>query len=121
MSSYRDLDIYKLSFELSIKAHRLSLRLLNFELYEQGSQIRRFSKSVKDQIVEGYGRRRYKADFIKFLVYSQASNDECTGQIETIIEIYPEISEWKKLLPEYDILGKKINKYIQYVEKNWKS
>ena len=121
MSNYRDLDIYKLSFELSIRVHKLSLKLPKFELYEQGSQVRRSSKSIKDQILEGYGRRRYKADFIKFLVYSQASNDECTGQIETIIELYPEIREWKELLPEFDILGKKINKYIQYVEKNWKS
>ncbi|MGZ8524842.1 MAG: hypothetical protein ACXWV2_07340 [Chitinophagaceae bacterium] len=27
-------------------------------------------------IVEGYGRRKYKADFIKYLVYSQAGCDE---------------------------------------------
>ena len=100
MSSYRDLDIYKLAFQLSLEVHRLSLKLPKFELYEQGSQVRRSSKSVKDQIVEGYGRRRYKADFIKFLVYAQASNDECTGQIETIIELYPDQSGWVHLLEE---------------------
>ncbi len=70
MSNFRDLDIFKLAFKLSIKVHKLSLLLPKFELYEQGSQIRRSSKSIKDNVVEGYGRRRYKADFIKFLVYA---------------------------------------------------
>ena len=121
MGSYKDLDIYKLAFDLSSRIHRNSLKLPKYELYEQGSQIRRSSKSVKDQIVEGYGRRRYKADFIKFLVYAQASNDECLGQIETIIEIYPEKEGWNELHADCDILGKKINKFIQYVENNWKS
>ena len=121
MGSYKDLDIYKIAFELSIKVHKLSLELPKFELYEQGSQVRRSSKSVKDQIAEGYGRRRYKADFIKFLFYAQASNDECCGQIETIIALYPKNEGWKELYEEYNILGKKINNFIQYVESNWKS
>jgi four helix bundle protein len=121
MSSYKDLDIYKIAFKLSINVHKLSLQLPSFELYEQGSQIRRSSKSIKDQIAEGYGRRKYKADFIKFLIYAQASNDECLNQIATIQEIYPEKNGWKELLIEYEILGKKINKFIQYVGNNWKS
>lgn len=120
MSSYRDLDIYKIAFRLALDVHKLSLQLPKFEIYEQGSQVRRSSKSVKDQIVEGYGRKRYKADFIKFLTYAQGSNDECTSQIETILELYPQFPEWKPLLSEYDQLGKKINKFIQYVESNWK-
>jgi four helix bundle protein len=50
MNSYRDLEIYKTAFELVKKVHFASLKLPQFELYEQGSQIRRSSKSVKDQI-----------------------------------------------------------------------
>ncbi|UGU17392.1 four helix bundle protein [Sinomicrobium kalidii] len=70
-TSYRDLDIYKISFELFIKAHRLSLRLPKYELFELGSQLRRSSDSVNSNIVEGYGRKKYKNDFVKFLTYSQ--------------------------------------------------
>ena len=121
MSSYKELDIYKTAFELSLKVHKQSLNLPPFELYEQGSQIRRSSKSIKDQIAEGYGRRNYKADFIKFLVYAQASNDECSNQIATIISLYPEKEGWNELKEEYEILGMKINKFIQYVENNWKT
>jgi len=41
--------------------------LPKFEMYEEGSQIRRSAKSVAANIVEGYGRRRYKQEFIRFL------------------------------------------------------
>jgi len=121
MSGYRDLEIYKVAYSLAIQIHRLSLELPKYELYEQGSQIRRSSKSVKDQISEGYGRGRYKADFIRFLVYAQASCDECTGQIQMIKELYPKNKGWDELFESYLVLGKRINKYIQYVETSWKS
>ena len=67
MSGYRDLKIYQKAYELAKKVHIASLKLPKFELYEKGSQVRRSSKSIKDTIAEGYGRRRYHADYIKFL------------------------------------------------------
>jgi four helix bundle protein len=121
MSGYRDLEIYRLAFDLAAKVHRATFLLPKFELYEQGSQIRRSTKSVKDQIAEGYGRRRYKADFIKFLVYSHASCDEALSQLEMIIILYPELTDFISLSGEYDILGRKINSYIDYVDNNWRT
>lgn len=119
MSSYRDLEIYKLALSYSISVHHESLKFPKFELYEQGSQVRRSSKSVKDNIIEGYGRRRYKQDYIKFLTYSHASLLECLGQLETIDLIY-DIEAVKSLAIKYDRLGGKIYNYIKYAEKNWK-
>jgi len=119
MSGYKELDIYRLGFDLSIKVHHASLRLPKFELFEQGSQIRKASKSVKDTISEGYGRRRYKQEYIKYLVYSQASCDETTNHLETLVILYPEIPDFAGLIEEYNILGRKINNYISWVEANW--
>ena len=121
MSSYKDLEIYKLAYELSIRVHRESLKLPAFELYEQGGQIRRSSKSIKDTIVEGFGRRKYKAEYIKFLTYSIASCDETTNHLITIIDLYPNLSGFNELQPEYEKLGKMINNYLQYVELHWNS
>ena len=121
MAGYKELEIYNEAFRLACEVHKASLLLPQYELYEQGSQIRRSSKSIKDQIAEGYGRRRYKSDFIKFLVYVQASCDETISQLEMIRELYFECFDWDKLVKQYTILGKKINNYIQYVEKNWRS
>ncbi|MCO6499750.1 MAG: four helix bundle protein [Vicingus serpentipes] len=120
MKSYRDLEIYQEAYQLAIEVHHMSLTLPNHELYEQGSQVRRSSKSVKDNIVEGYGRKKYKNDFTRFLVYAQASCDETISQISMINDLYFPENPLIKLMSDYDILGKKINKFIQYVEEKWK-
>src|SRR3982751_4396607 len=86
MKSYKDLEIYKGSKKLAIEIHKISLSLPKFELYEEGSQIRRSSKAVASAIVEGYGRRRYKADFIKFLVYAQSECDETILRLQFLFE-----------------------------------
>jgi four helix bundle protein len=121
MSSYKDLEIYRLAYDISIRTHKASLKLPQFELYEQGSQIRRSTKSIKDTIVEGYGRRRYKAEFIRYLIFSQASCDEATNQAFTIIALYPSISEFVSIEIDLNVLGKKINNFIGYVESDWKT
>lgn len=61
-------------------------KLPKFERFEEGGQIRRSVKSVKSTIVEGYGRRRYKQEFIRFLIYAIASNDETIDHLETLFE-----------------------------------
>ncbi len=120
--SYKDLDIYSLALELFFVVHPLSLKLPKHELYELGSQIRRSADSVVTNIVEGYGRRRYKAEYIRFLVFSHASTDETILHISIIKQLYPQFSEeYCYLETNYNILGAKINKYIDYVIKNWKS
>jgi four helix bundle protein len=119
MNSYRDLEIWKLSRELAVEIHRMSLRdLPKFELYEEGSQIRRSSKSIRHNIVEGYGRRRYKQEFIKFLVYAQASCDETNDSLEGLHKTGSLIDEtlFKNLHALCDQLGRKLNKFIQAVE-----
>jgi four helix bundle protein len=86
MKSYRDLDIYNDSKKFAVEIHKMSLALPKFELYEEGSQIRRSSKSVTATIVEGYGRKRYKADFIRFLVYAQSECDETIVHLDFLFE-----------------------------------
>jgi four helix bundle protein len=120
MSSYKDLEIYKIAYELAIRVHKASLKLPHFELYEQGGQIRRSSKSIRDTITEGYGRRRYKAEFIKYLIYAQASCDEATNQAAGIIDLYPALIEFIEIQHDLDSLGKKINSFISYVESSWR-
>ena len=99
----------------------MSVTLPKYELYEQGSQVRRSSKRVKDAIAEGYGRRRYRDDYIKFLVYAHSSCDEVISQLSMIQDIHFNDNQLAELLAEYHGLGGKINNYIQYVEKNWRS
>jgi len=120
MKSYLDLEIYQLAYNLAIEVHEMTLTLPKYELYEQGSQVRRSSKSIKDTIAEGYGRKRYKSDFIKFLVYAHASSDETISQLNMISDIHFSEKPLNEMISKYDKIGKKINKFIQYVENNWK-
>jgi four helix bundle protein len=121
MKSYKDLEIYLESKRLAIEVHKLALTLPKFELYEEGSQIRRSSKSITSMIVEGYGRRRYKADFIKYLVFSHAECDETIVHLDFLFETQSVKNEthYNTLKSDYEILSKKINNYIKWVEDNW--
>jgi four helix bundle protein len=121
MKSYRELDIYNDSKRFAIEVHKMSLKLPKFELYEEGSQVRRSSKSVTVIIVEGYGRKRYKAEFIKYLIYSQAECDETIVHLDFLFETgsLPDKTKYEDLRSKYDLLSKRINKFIQWVEENW--
>ena len=66
LKSYKDLDIYNLSMRLFIELHPTTLKHPKYKLYELVSQLRRSSDSVVSNIVEVYGTRRYKGDFIRF-------------------------------------------------------
>ena len=87
MTSYEDMDVYKLAKKMAVEVHLMTLRELpKFENYEQGSQIRRSSKSVVANFVEGYGRRHYTAEYIRFLTYALASCDETKAHLELLHE-----------------------------------
>jgi four helix bundle protein len=106
---------------LAVKIHRFTLKLTKYEQYEEGAQLRKSSKGITSCIVEGYGRRKYEADFIRFLIYSHASCDETIVHLNFLNDTHNRFNEEINFfLEKYDKLGRKINKYIQYVEKEWK-
>jgi four helix bundle protein len=122
MKSYKELDIYQISIDLFFKTHMLSLKLPKYELYELGSQLRRSADSINSNIVEGYGRRTYKKDFIKFLIYAHASCLETINHLIKIERIYGELElEINQLIQDYDELNAKIYKFIEYVKYNWRT
>ncbi len=117
--SYKKLEIWQLAREVEIEIHKMSLTLPKFEMYEEGSQIRRSSKSVKSNLVEGYGRRNYKNEYIRFITFALASNDETIDHLETLYETESLTDEkiFKQIDSILQILGKKINKFLQSVQK----
>lgn len=119
--SYKNQEIWNLSREIVNEIHKMSLNELpKFEMYEEGSQIRRSSKPVKSNIVEGYGRRRYKQEYIRFLVFSLSSNDETIDHLETLFETGSLSNKelYESLHSKLIVLGKKINNFLQAVERS---
>lgn len=120
MQGYKDLEIYKLSHKLAIEIHKMTLKELpSFEIYEEGSQIRRSAKSIPSNIVEGFGRKKYQQEYLRFLIIAHASCNETIEHLEILHETdslkNKEIFEY--LFNEYDVLGRKLNKFIQAVKK----
>jgi len=119
--SYKDLEIYQIAHQLGIEIHNFTFLFPKFELYETGSQLRRSSKSISANIVEGYGRRRYKAEFIRFLIYAHSSCNETIEWITYIKDCHERLKDKsKEILADLDKLGRKINGFISAVEKKHK-
>ncbi len=52
--SYKNLEIWQLAREVALDIHKMSLEQLpKLEQFETGQQIRRSSKSIRSNIVEG--------------------------------------------------------------------
>jgi four helix bundle protein len=118
--SYRDLEIWKLARQAAISVYQMTPQNLpKFEMYEEATQIRRSVKSISANIVEGYGRRRYKQEFIRFLVSVHASCDETIDHLEMLFETGSLTDEriYRYLSAQLDLLGRRLNVFIDGVER----
>lgn len=117
--SYKDLEVYTLGKALAIKVHKLTIEELpKFEIYEEGSQIRRSSKSIVANLVEGFGRRKYLNEFIRFITYAIASCDETKVHLEMLYETESIPKEdFESLCQRYEELGAKLYNFREAVTK----
>jgi four helix bundle protein len=118
---YKKLEIWQLARDISVEVHNMSVICLpKHEMYETGCQIRRSSKSVRSLIVEGYGRRYYKQEFVRYLIYALASNGETLDHLETLYETNSLQDEilCNKLHEKIDLLGKKLYVFTNSVKKD---
>lgn len=111
--SYKDLEIYKGSYKLSLYIYKITNKYPKDELYGITSQLRRAAVSVPLNIAEGYGRLS-EDDFKRFLKISLGSSNETCTLIEISKDLgYINYQEYNSLIKQYDILGRKIYKFIE--------
>jgi len=117
MEEYKRLEVYQLAHQLAVEIHAVSLRLPKYELYEQGSQIRRSSKAVAVNIVEGFGRRHYQQEYVRFLVFAHASCEETIEHLDLLFDTksISDKEEFDHLRSDLDTLARKLNKLIQAI------
>ena len=117
--SYQKLQIWQLARELTTEVHNMTLKLPKFEQFEEAQQIRRAIKSVRSNIVEGYDRRFYKKEYIKFIIYALASNDETIDHLDILFETQSLSDEkyYNELRIKLETPGRKINNFLQAVER----
>lgn len=117
---HEDLEVYRLAHEFGLRVHALSLKLPRHELYEEGSQVRRSSKSVGAQIVEGHALRRYKSEYLRYLWRAYASAEETIEHLLKLTDTGSAGSmtdQCQELLDQYSTLCRKLYNYISAVER----
>jgi|WetSurMetagenome_2_1015567.scaffolds.fasta_scaffold325548_2 four helix bundle protein len=114
---YKKLEIYRLAHELAVTVHAMSMTLPKHEMYEQGSQIRRSSKSVAAQIVEGFCLRRHKNEFLLYLHRAYASAEESVEHLDLLFETgsLTDRKVFDDLRGRYESLCAMMFKFIQTV------
>lgn len=116
--SYKDLEIFQIANALSICVHKMTLeKLPKFEMFEEGSQIRRSSKSIKMNIVEGFGKKHYRAEYIKHLTYGLSECDETKEHLNTLFETgsLTDKNQYEDLYAKYEKLGRMIYRFREAV------
>lgn len=74
--SAKDLDVYRLAYDLSMDLFRLSNDWPDVEKYSLIGQIRRSSRSVCANLREAWAKRRYEAHFVSKLTDCDGENSE---------------------------------------------
>jgi four helix bundle protein len=74
---FERLEVFQRAYRLSIEVHRLSLTFPDIEQRALADQIRRASKSICANLVEGFAKQPHsKAEFRRFIVMALGSADE---------------------------------------------
>ena len=116
--SFRDLEVYRESYELMIIIHQEIIKLPIYEKHDLIPQMRRASKSIPANIAEGWAKRNHEKEFKRHLDSSLGSANEMEVHIETA----KDLKYWDKefceiLVDKYQKLGGKLNN----LRRNWKT
>ena len=78
IASFRDLDVFRLAYGLSLEVHQASLGFPKIEQFGGiADQMRRSTKSICALVAEGSGRQRgSKAEFRRYVIMALGSADE---------------------------------------------
>lgn len=116
--SFKDLEVYKESYELAIIVNKNVNKLPLFEKHDLGSQLRRASKSAPANIAEGWAKRRFEK---QFKIHLDTSIGSC-NEMEVHISMARDLRFWEgdfceDLLKRYLLLGGRLTN----LRNNWKT
>jgi four helix bundle protein len=113
--TFEDIEVYKTAPEFRKAMYAVSRCLPDSEKYERGSQIRRASLSLTNNMAEGHGRFHYPEQ-IRFFLHSRGSLEELVDGLNVCPDknYLPahEAAKFKELAREVLIL---INAYSRYL------
>lgn len=118
IKSFKDLEVYKESYDLAITVNKLCTKLPIYEKNDLGSQLRRCSKSPPANIAEGWAKRRFEKEFKVYLDKALGSANEMEVHLNMAKDLgYLERNTCDDLITRYIALGGKLTN----LRNNWKS
>jgi four helix bundle protein len=118
ISSFKDLRVYQLAFELQQEIFETSKRFPAEERYSLTDQIRRSSRSIGANISEAWQKRRYAAHFVSKLSDADGEQAESQHWLDTATACnYVSEKEQKILLEKCTRIGQMLGTMMAKPEK----
>jgi four helix bundle protein len=106
VKGYTDLLVYQQSYRLALQVSKLTKRFPRAEQFELGRQLRRCSRSVAANVVEGWTKRNSAAEFKRHLVIAAGEAAECGFWLGLAVdEGFVSNDEAEPLVTDYGKLG----------------
>lgn len=112
IKSFRDLIVYKDSYDLCITVMKEIIPLLpETERYDLKDQLSRSSKAIPRLVAEGYAKKHQYHGFQKYLDDANAESNETIVSLEQAKDIYNIKAELcRELIDRYDKLSRQLYK-----------
>jgi four helix bundle protein len=112
ISDGKGLKVYKMAYELATDLHRASLEFPKYEQYSLADQMRRASRSICANLVEGFDRQKYsKPEFKRFLMMASSSAAEVLVWLDFSLTFkYIALDQHKKWATDYDHVNRMLHR-----------
>ncbi|MEO1254828.1 MAG: four helix bundle protein [Bacteroidota bacterium] len=119
MRNFRELEVWKIGFEIMLEVYQISKSLPNEEKYGLGDQIRRASVSIPSNIAEGCGRSGER-DFKRYPEIAIGSSFELETQLLAIQSLKLAEHDIEKLCDKINLFQRKLNEFISSIKSRLK-
>jgi four helix bundle protein len=118
ISSFKDLRVYKLAFEVQQEIFEISGRFPPEERYALTDQVRRASRSIGGNISEAWQKRRYIAHFVSKLTDADGEQAESKHWLDTAAACnYISEAKQRSLLEKCSRIGQMLGTMMAKPEK----
>ena len=116
VKSYRDLEVWKKSMDMTVKIYLLTQSFPESERYGLASQIQRAAVSIPSNIAEGYGRGHRK-EYLHHLWMANGSLKEVETQLTLAVRLeFADKAVATKIWVDTQAIGKMLRKLIVSLE-----
>lgn len=117
MQTYKDLEIYHISYQLAIEIHTISQDFPAYAQNDIGNQMRSAARAIPANLAKGYGRSISKEDLCQLVKETNGSIEELLFHLEFCRQTgIITLKTYHRLFTQYSLLAKQIRRLIRFLE-----